>query len=580
MSTSSESAGASGTEGGSSGGYGPVAAGVPPRDDAATVDLNFDVAVGAEGVQPSVQPEPGTVVGCHYLLEQLVGRGATSSVYRARDLRPVASAGANGNLVAVKFLHGPRRIGQGPPARLYREFHTMRRLAHANIARVFELACEGDLWFMSMELIAGQTLKAWMSNGAGTHAQATHIIEACCAALEYAHSRGIVHGDLQPTNVLVSDDGAVKLIDFGSSSMPGAGSGADSTVAATPLYASPQILAGQRAEQRDDVFSLACLSYSILSGGRHPYGGHPSFEGLRAKSAPTYVSAIPIELFEVIERGLSADRAQRPASVSEFWRKFTAADQLCRSRARVSPADSNGIKKSAPDAISPVPAAVVSSVGRGARRLFPPRMPRISPVALALIALMVLVAGGATLAKHRARGRSPSVSAEIPRLPAPAPQPSVLPLAPIPDLAPPAPSKAAPLPHDSTHISFKAALIHASAGQPLVAITVRRTPANGRPGPFVWRVERGTAIPAIDYERIKPQRAEFIEGQSVRTLFIPLLTNSASHVPRGPLFFDVVLQPVAGGPALGPLARITVVIDPMSSVWVASSQPRSSAFRQ
>lgn len=95
----------------------------------------------------------------------------------------------------------------------------------------------------------------------------------------------------------------------------------------------------------------------------------------------------------------------------------------------------------------------------------------------------------------------------------------------------------------------------------------------------MWRVERGTAQPALDYERIKPQHAEFIEGQSVRTLFIPLLTNSASHVPRGPLFFDVVLQPVAGGPALGQLARITVVIDPTSSVWVAKSEPRRDVFR-
>ena len=96
----------------------------------------------------------------------------------------------------------------------------------------------------------------------------------------------------------------------------------------------------------------------------------------------------------------------------------------------------------------------------------------------------------------------------------------------------------------------------------------------------MWRVERGNAIPAVDYKRIQPQRVEFLEGQTARTLFIPLLAHSTSHVPRGPRFFDVVLQPVAGGPALGRLPRITVVIDPMPSpsVWVATSEPGSSAF--
>lgn len=563
MSTFSESAGASGSasgaEGGSFGGPAPEAAGyVPLPDDAATVELAVDAYASTTDTQASADPEPGTVLGSRYLLEQVVGRGGTSSVYRARDLRPARSPDTTGSVVAVKFLHGTRRVGQMAPARLFREFHTMRTLAHAGIAQVFELACDGGLWFMSMELIAGQTLKAWMTNGGGARAQAIGIIGACCEALAYAHSRGIVHGDLKPTNVLLTDDGAVKLIDFGSASVFDTRThpGSHSTVAATPLYASPQILAGHCPEQLDDVFSLACLSYSILSGGRHPYGGHPSFEGFRAKSAPTYVSAIPIELFQVIKRGLSADRAQRPASVSEFWREFSAAEQHCRAKASLLPAaSSEGVRM---------------SKSRGAQRL---------PMAVALIALIVAVAVGAVLSMRHRTGWLPSVSAEIPQLPAIALPASALPPMSILEPGPPPAPRAASLPHDSSSISFRSALIHASARQSLVAISVRRTPADAHPGAFVWRVERGTAQPALDYERIKPQHAEFIEGQSVRTLFIPLLTNSASHVPRGPLFFDVVLQPVAGGPALGQLARITVVIDPTSSVWVAKSEPRRDVFR-
>jgi hypothetical protein len=108
---------------------------------------------------------------------------------------------------------------------------------------------------------------------------------------------------------------------------------------------------------------------------------------------------------------------------------------------------------------------------------------------------------------------------------------------------------------------------------------VRRSPTNENPGEFVWRVERGNAVPSIDYERIRPRRVSFIEGQTLRTLFIPLLNRATSRVPFGPRFFDVVLQPVAGGPSLGRFARITVVIDPASTVWIAQSEPMSSVLR-
>jgi hypothetical protein len=78
-------------------------------------------------------------------------------------------------------------------------------------------------------------------------------------------------------------------------------------------------------------------------------------------------------------------------------------------------------------------------------------------------------------------------------------------------------------------------------------------------------VERGTARPGVDYERIKPQVVRFIEGQAVRTLFIPLINTGATLVPRGPRTFTVALEQVAGGPALGRFARVTVAIDPPPS---------------
>jgi hypothetical protein len=115
--------------------------------------------------------------------------------------------------------------------------------------------------------------------------------------------------------------------------------------------------------------------------------------------------------------------------------------------------------------------------------------------------------------------------------------------------------------HDSGVISFEASTVHASAVQSLVAISVKRLPATSR-GAFLWRVERGTAQPGVDYERIQPQVVRFIEGQAVRTLFIPLINSPATSVQRGPRTFTVALERVKGGPALGRFARVTVTIDP------------------
>jgi hypothetical protein len=457
---------------------------------------------------------------------------------------------------------------------------------------VFDLDCDGDVWFISMELVAGRTVKTWIEKP-GSHADALRIIAACCEALEHAHSLGILHGDLKATNVMVADDGTAKLIDFGSAPSPGSrvAAGSDPTLAATPLYASPQILAGKSAERRDDVFSLACLSYSILSAGRHPFGGRPSLEDGRAKSAPTYVRAIPAGLFEVIERGLSAERERRPASVGEFLHDLTDADRPRR-------ADATSAATPARDNVGAVrhPGSVMRTVDRVARSISPTLFKEIrlaarsltrtngtgiAPAALGtiadrfvggrgsyrraqpfvrLIALVFAIVGAAVLFRlgtHRDVIRTaelpPEASATSPELVATArAQSEVFP-------------ETRPLLHDSGFISFEASTVHASAVQSLVAISVKRLQATRSRGAFVWRVERGTARPGVDYERIKPQVVRFIEGQAVRTLFIPLINTGATLVPRGPRTFTVALEQVAGGPALGRFARVTVAIDPPPS---------------
>ena len=540
------------------------------NDDTPTMPLR-DIAMQTgpgERARPVNLP-PETVLKSRYALEQVIGAGASSIVFRARDLEPASEQGGALSSVAIKLLRREHAADPMAALRLRREFQQMQRLSHVGIARVFELDRDGDACFMSMELVPGRSVKSWIDAG-GCYDDALRIIHACCDALDYAHSIGILHGDLKPSNVLVTEDGTVKLIDFGSTPNSGdrIASCLDAAGVATPLYASPQILAGKNAAPQDDIFSLACLSYSILSGGRHPFGGRPSLEGTRAKSAPTYVRAIPPELFEVIERGLSAEHERRPLSVAQFQRDLADAE-----RRRRSAASAAGIPATLPAVVDSIrlrvgsltlanglrtpPAAVGNfAIGREAKW-------RAAPVARMVPLLLAIVAG--TLFTWHDTQRDLKMSAR------PITEASSL----VPDLlVSTQPQAAMPTEERSSSqssgvISFEAPTMHASAAQTLIAIQVKRARATGQRAAFVWRVERGTASPGVDYQPIAPQRVQFAEGQVARTLFIPLLSPLPSArstlPPSGPRTFTVALERVAGGAMLGRIARVTVAIDPSAT---------------
>jgi serine/threonine protein kinase len=527
-------------------------------DETPTAQLSLSPQQLATTSEARAGLAPGSVLRSRYVLEDVIGRGGTSVIFRARDLHRASSQDV-ANFVAIKLLRPEHCADRRALTRLKREFQQMQSLSHPGIVRVFDLDYDGQVWFISMELVAGQTVKTWIETPAN-RVNALQVIGACGEALEHAHSLGILHGDVKPTNVMVSDDGTAKLIDFGSTPSPGSLLAArpDTTFAATPLYASPQILGGKSAEPRDDVYSLACLSYYILSAGRHPYGGRPSLEDGRAKSAPTYVRGIPIGLFAVIERGLSVERERRSSSVRQFLDDLTDAERLHR-------ADSSIAATRAGDNVNaarhPVPVArtedrawrstplrLFEKIPRGSYRRTPPFVRQI--------ALVFSITGAAVFfwlstprIVTRAPGSAPEASAVSPEPLATARAQSEI-----------IPESRRSL-HDSGVISFEASTVHASAVQSLVAISVKRLPATSRAA-FVWRVERGTAQPGVDYERVQPQVVRFIEGQAVRTLFIPLINSPATLVQRGIRTFTVALERVKGGPALGRFARVTVAIDP------------------
>jgi formylglycine-generating enzyme required for sulfatase activity len=262
----------------------------------------------------------GCVLAARYELVELIGEGGMSRVYKATDLLRRAES-RDDAFVAVKVMKGAFDETAGRFAALCAHVHQWGRLQHRGIARLFDCERDGSIVFIAMEYLGGESLYAKMrKKPAAAASRATRegeearlIITAVADALGYAHSLGILHGDIKPGNVIVTEHGEVKVIDFGMARWLGA--------AATPSYASPQVLAGESPLPADDVFSLACLAYEILTGV-HPFGGGSA--AAAQQGDPPLRPGLTTGEHAALMHGLAADRASRTDSMQRFMAEFGA----------------------------------------------------------------------------------------------------------------------------------------------------------------------------------------------------------------------------------------------------------------
>jgi predicted Ser/Thr protein kinase len=490
----------------------------------------------------------GAILRSRYVLEEEIGRGGQCVVFRAIDLHRVTQDDPSAGRIALKLVHPLHSHDERAVTRLAREFRLMQALAHPGIARVFDLDCDRDIWFISMELIDGQPLDHWMREDIPLR-DALQTIESCCEALDYAHSMGVVHGDLKPSNVLRCADGRIKLIDFGSVDTRNVGLQAQHSAAdsSTPAFASAQVLAGLRAEVQDDVFSVAALSYALLSEGARPFGDKSSLEAHRARLCPAIIEGMPVELFAVLARSLAGDRVHRPASAGEFFRDL--------------------IQGGGADATTPARHSIRAA--RGSQNLIR-RVSFASVMAAALCAAVMLL----PVAQRLIAGPSSNTSSEeivraVSSAAVPAAAASVVPGAA--NLSPAGLALALGAADDSAApaaasvsgiVTFESASLVAGSAQSMVAIPIRRLQSTRSAAAVEWQIESGSARPEVDYEPIKPQVIRFSEGQSVRSLFIPLVRTAADTETRPPRSFTVQLRAVGREARLGAVSRIKVTIVP------------------
>lgn len=271
----------------------------------------------------------GDVIKDRFRLEVELDAGGMGKVFKARD-RVWAEAEDRNPFVAVKVLSESFRRHPESFKALQRETEKTRRLAHPNIVRVFDCDRDGDLIFMTMEYLSGKTLKEIVKRPGFSglaFAEAIAIVRPVGQALAYAHRSELVHSDVKPSNVFLTDDGEVKVIDFGIAravKRSGAG-GADTTTfhvealgALTPNYASPEMFErNHSAGPPDDIFSLAIVTYELLTG-KHPFGGIASDEARDQGLQPARPPGLTRPQWHALKQALAFERKARTTSVDRF----------------------------------------------------------------------------------------------------------------------------------------------------------------------------------------------------------------------------------------------------------------------
>ena len=494
--------------------------------------------------------EPGRVLRGRYELERVVGRGGSCVVLAARDLRRHA-AGDEQARVAIKALHPALRQDREHRRRLTAEFHQLQRLSHPDIVRVFDLDREGDDWFVVMELLEGVPLAGLIKHCEGGHVsagKALAIVKACAGALGWAHGRGIVHGDVKPGNVFVTREDGVRLLDFGSAS-PEPAEGERAPAFATPAYASPQVLEGATPTVADDVYSLGCVAFELLSGV-HPFGRVDAREARAQGMRPDIGASLPDAQRAALEAALSFDPARRPPDMQAFIALLGAAEA---DAAAATPAPAR-----APESVAVPPrraglsrggwiAAGVVLAGLGAALLLrdagPPPAPAVEPLPVSAplepspaVVPDQAVAGTTGLADAPAEGAAGEAG--------PLFTPAATPQLPVPRAA-------------MQRVGFERETLLVSRSAPTAAIPVRRTGGSTGRARMNWRIEEGSARSGRDFAPPLSGTLVLADGQERATVFVPLLDAGRDADDRG---FSLVIERVGGAAGKGAVDRIDVTL--------------------
>ncbi|MFD7945072.1 Stk1 family PASTA domain-containing Ser/Thr kinase [Streptomyces sp. NPDC059744] len=256
-------------------------------------------------------PIVGQVLDGRYRVDARIAVGGMATVYRAMDTRL-------DRVLALKVMHPALATDASFVERFIREAKSVARLAHPNVVAVFDQGAQGAYVYLAMEYVAGCTLRDVLrERGALQPRAALDILEPVLAALGAAHRAGFVHRDMKPENVLIGDDGRVKVADFGLVRAVGSDTNTTGTVLGTVSYLAPEQIEHGTADTRTDVYACGVVLYEMLTGAKPHTGDTPAQviyqhlnEDVPAPSA--VVPGLATELDELVASATARNPEARP----------------------------------------------------------------------------------------------------------------------------------------------------------------------------------------------------------------------------------------------------------------------------
>ncbi len=540
-----------------------------------------------------------------YELISVLGRGSTGTVFKAVD-RHRAHLDAASRCVAVKVLKLNYQDRPDELAQLEREFHQAQSLSHPNVVSVFDLDRDGNVYFIVMELLEGELLADILKRLDGkpmARHYALGIISSVGAALAHAHQRGIVHADIKPRNIMITTAGEVRVLDFGfARDRPldlHTAPGLHDIPTAAPAYASVERVNGSEPHPSDDVYSLACVAYEMLSG-KHPFGGRSAPLARAHGRPPQKIPGLGGRQQQVLQRALLWTRGERRIDILELLAGLGCGETSARMGIpeEIITSQGSGSRGRAAIVLTLLMIFVAGAYFVWQYGLLPKNLANVLPISppFADRELQSEVAGNPaavaeTLPTEQVTqeqlptAKIPPNAGEPPSVSAPPqtkqPQPAVVELPPVEAPSPSqqtkqqqataarsqngprAQSSAAPGASQAT-VSSKPVTIEfdkdsyvTTEGEGYVRLQVRRTGSLRREVSFTWNLRPNSAEAGSDFAGIGPGTERIPAGVREFTVTIPLVQDAVKESTE---LFLVELQVSEDGVTLGERSSAAVII--------------------
>lgn len=259
----------------------------------------------------------GRLLDSRYEILEVIGTGGMAVVYKALDHRL-------NRMVAVKILKDEFSGNQEFCRRFHAESQAVAMLSHPNIVSVYDVSRSGEANYIVMELIEGISLKQYLEKkGPLNWRETLHFSMQIAKALDHAHSRGIVHRDIKPHNIMILKDGSIKVADFGIARVGSAQNTLTREALGSVHYISPEQAKGARVDNRSDIYSLGVVMYEMLTG-RTPYDGEtPVSVAIQhinggARRPSEVMPGIPLGLEYITMRAMNSNIEKRYATAAEM----------------------------------------------------------------------------------------------------------------------------------------------------------------------------------------------------------------------------------------------------------------------